>query len=145
MNKCAWCCLPIAPCTLHTPTSPGEDCTVTLSSPPPAPPSANQITAELLIEIPKLWPQVRVWRANVLAGKIGDRFVRAGVKGQGDLSGIGPKGIRIELEIKAKRDRMRPEQIAFRDMILRAGGIYIEARSVEQALRDLDFEIRRRG
>ena len=55
--------------------------------------SANKLTADLLIEIPKTYPQVRIWRSNRLnamavgrGGKL--RRVSAGVDGQGDISGI---------------------------------------------------------
>jgi hypothetical protein len=36
---------------------------------------------------------------------------------------------------------MGPKQIAFRDMILRAGGIHVIARELEQALQDLGDQI----
>lgn len=116
---------------------------------------ANAITASLLIEIPKRFPGARCWRNNrVSAMAVGSggrlRKVSAGIDGQGDISGIFPVhamgiknpwcpviGIRLEVEVKIGRDRMRDSQKAFRDMILGAGGIYIEARSVEQAMEEL--------
>ena len=107
------------------------------------PPTANQITAALLVEIPKRFPQVRVWRSNridaMAVGRGGAlRRVSAGIDGQGDLSGIaGPSGRRVEIEVKAGRDKMRPSQHSFKAMIVGAGGIYVVARDVEGGLKEL--------
>lgn len=141
----------------------------------PAPPSANAITAGLLIEIPKRFPGMRVWRRNVgvfvgmetvtkaiqllLAGAVPaaiallrSRPVRTGQNGEPDIDGIAPIqrdgllwGVRIGIEVKAGRDTMREEQINFGAMLTRAGGIHIIARSVEQALVDLEKQLRERG
>ena len=107
------------------------------------PMTANQITAALLVEIPKMFPQVRVWRSNridaMAVGRGGQlRRVSAGIDGQGDLSGIaGPRGVRVEVEVKAGKDRMRPSQISFKAMIVGAGGIYVVAHDVEGCLKEL--------
>lgn len=106
--------------------------------------TANQITAALLVEIPKRFPKVRVWRSNridaMAVGRGGQlRRVSAGIDGQGDLSGIaGPSGRRVEIEVKAGKDRMRPSQISFKAMIVGAGGIYVVARDVKECLRELE-------
>lgn len=118
---------------------------------------ANRITSDLLDEIPKRFPKIRVWRANVVKAMVigaggKPRMIQAGLEGQGDISGIlgilaegltGERriGIRIEVEVKAGKDRLRPEQIAFRNMILAHGGIYVEARSVADGLEKLDKAI----
>jgi hypothetical protein len=84
-------------------------------------------------------PRVRLWRANVLVAqdKTG-RIVRAGVKGQADISGIlAPTGQRIEIELKAPKGRQRPEQVAWQAMIEKHGGLYILARSVEDVAKAL--------
>lgn len=114
------------------------------------PPTANQITAALLIEIPKRFPgRIWVYRNNRLeADAIGKggrtRHVSAGINGQGDLSGVvtvehaGRKfGLRLEVEIKAGRDRMSPVQMAFQSMILGMGSVYILARDVDECLLEL--------
>jgi hypothetical protein len=103
---------------------------------------ANILTAELLIEIQKRFPNVRVWRSNridaMAIGKGGSlRRVQAGIDGQGDITGITGGGIRLEIEVKVGKDRLRDSQKAFKKMILDHGGIYIEARSVEQCLEEL--------
>ncbi len=109
---------------------------------------ANDITAQLLIEIPKRFPGARVWRNNrvdvMVPGRGGKpRRVQAGIDGQADITGIFPRyhrgvtGLRCEIEVKAGRDKQSPEQFAFQRMITEAGGIYIVARSIEQCLDDL--------
>ena len=101
------------------------------------------LTNDLLLEIPKRFPGARVWRAGVLVGRTldGKRIVRAGLPGSADISGIVPGGRRIEVEVKFGKDRMSEIQIAFRAMILRAGGIHVIAREIEQAMRDLEAQL----
>ena len=112
----------------------------------PTPLSANGITAALLIRIPEQFPNVRVWRSNVLVARAGDRIVRAGLTGQADISGIGgPRGVRLEIEVKAGKDRISPAQENFCAMIRRHGGIYILARDIEQALVELKTQMEARG
>jgi len=74
---------------------------------------------------------MRLWRANVLAARMGNRFVRAGVRGQADLTGILPDGRRVEIEVKSSTGRQTKEQRNFQRMIERFGGVYVLARSVE--------------
>jgi len=60
------------------------------------------------------------------------RVIRFGIPGQADISGIlAPSGQRIEIECKSKTGRLTQEQVAWRDMILRHGGLYILARSLD--------------
>jgi hypothetical protein len=105
---------------------------------------ANKITKDLLDEIPKRFPHIRVWRSNrVKAMAVGrggkPRMIDAGIDGQGDISGIiAPTGRRLEIEVKAGDDRMSDDQKNFRDMIVFHGGVYIEARDVKKALAKLD-------
>jgi hypothetical protein len=108
------------------------------------PESANQMTANLLVQIPKRFPQVRVWRQN--SGALRDttgRVVRYGIVGGGDLSGIiGPAGTRLEVEVKAGHDKMSLQQKVFKSMIERAGGVYLLCTDVETTLRDLELRIK---
>lgn len=101
---------------------------------------ANSITAQLLIEIPKRFPNVRVWRNNrvdaMVTGRGGKlRRVQAGINGQADISGIiGPMGRRLEIEVKSKNDRQSREQMGFELMIQSHGGLYLLGRDVEVCL-----------
>lgn len=108
----------------------------------------NLLTKNLLAEIPKRWPRrVRVWRNNrvktMAAGENGRlRMIDAGIDGQGDISGLaGPRGRRLEIEVKTGKDRLSEDQKRFRSMILSLGGIYIEARSVDGCLAMLEREL----
>lgn len=129
---------------------------------------ANDITARLLIEIPKRYRNVRVWRQNTGGGigmstvkqaiallrtgriasaisLLSSRPIKWGIEGCGDISGILLKdfgfenlaGIRIEIEIKADKDKQSTEQKAFGAMVIAHHGIYIVVRSVDQCLEDL--------
>jgi hypothetical protein len=90
------------------------------------------------------WPaRLRLWPQNTGAVKIGDQLVTFGVAGTADILGIaGPGGRFVAIEIKAGDDRMGEKQAAFREMILRFGGIHIIGRSVDQVLADLGSELR---
>ncbi|MBV9082489.1 MAG: hypothetical protein JOZ62_07440 [Acidobacteriaceae bacterium] len=106
--------------------------------------AANEMTAELLIEIPERFPNIRIWRNNrikaMAVGRGGkQRLVSAGVDGQADLSGIlGPTGRRLEIEVKAGRDELFTAQINFGRMIRDHGGVYLIARNVEALLSELE-------
>ena len=81
-------------------------------------------------------PRLRVWRSNVLVAKDkSGRVIRAGVKGQADISGILMGGRRIEIEVKSKTGQQRPEQKKWQAMIERFGGVYVLARSTDDVER----------
>jgi hypothetical protein len=89
---------------------------------------------------------VRLWRSNVVnaifQNKDGStRSVKAGTKGQGDLSGLvdvgGEIGVHLEVEVKRPGEDQRPDQRMRQDIITRFGGIYIVAHSADEAEREL--------
>lgn len=111
---------------------------------------ANNLTAALLIEIPKRVHGVRIWRNNRVSamalGKNGKmRKVDAGINGQADISGIASipftakdsLGLRLEIEVKTGRDRQGDAQINFQEMILKHGGIYLIAQDLEVTISHL--------
>lgn len=74
----------------------------------------------------------RVWRNNVGAGiRASDdgsqHFMRFGLKGSADISGILLYGQRLEIECKSKTGSYTKDQKAFRAMIERYGGFFIDA------------------
>jgi hypothetical protein len=88
---------------------------------------------------------MRLWRMNTgvasadeggslkLGQRPGRRVVRFGVPGQADLTGILPGGIRLEIETKTDNGRQSIDQQNYQRMIERFGGVYVLARSVEDA------------
>lgn len=103
-------------------------------------PTAREIIHDLLIRIPVEFPGARAWRRNVGAAMTEHGFVRYGLPGEADITGIAPGGLRLEIEVKARRDRLSPAQVNFLSMVERAGGIAVVAHDVAQAI----MEIRRR-
>ena len=125
--------------------------------------TTNDLTARLLIEIPKHFAGSRVWRRNVgkavgmdtvaqavrliAAGRVKEgvtllqsRPLKFGTPGEPDIEGILPIGFCgcwLGVEVKTGRDKMTEGQVLFRDMIVRAGGIFVEARDVETALGEI--------
>ena len=88
---------------------------------------------------------MRVWNWPVGHMKDPDNrgaFITVGQPGQGDIGGIwrrcihGVKvGIHIEIEVKTGKGRLSAQQKKRRVMVDEFGGIYLECRSVEDALR----------
>jgi hypothetical protein len=78
---------------------------------------------------------VRVWRANTGAARTHrGRIVRFGVPGQADITGLIRGGRRLEVEVKGPTGRVSPEQEAFGALIVSLGGIYLIARTLDDAL-----------
>ena len=76
-------------------------------------------------------PRLRIWRANTGVAQIGKRFVRFGIPGQADLTGILPDGRRLEIEVKSPTGRQTEDQKNFQHMIEKFDGVYVLARSVD--------------
>ena len=103
---------------------------------------------EILVQINRI-PGVRAWRQNsglLMAGS--GRMVRAGLPGCGDITGIVTWergcGHRLELEIKTPGVTQSEQQEAFETMVTSRGGIYILARTVDDAINGI-HSARRHG
>jgi hypothetical protein len=85
-------------------------------------------------------PDCRCWRQNT--GRLPDprtgRWVSFGLKGSADILGILKGGRFLAVETKVPGGRLRPEQLAFCHMLTSFGGLYIVARSVEDAVRAVE-------
>ena len=64
-------------------------------------------------------------------------FMELAPAGAADLTGIYDDGRRVEIEVKSASGAQRPEQRAWESMIRSRGGVYILARSVDEALAHL--------
>jgi hypothetical protein len=101
--------------------------------------TAAAMISALLNQIPRRFPGARVWRQN--SGALRDhngRPVKFGVPGCADISGIWMDGRRIELEIKAGKDKLREAQVNWGKMIRECHGIFLEVRDVEGCLSQLE-------
>ncbi len=125
--------------------------------------TANDITAHLLLEIPRRF-RARAWRRNVGRGVgydairqaialinsgraseaprvLTSRPVSFGLPGEPDIEGIIDVvgvGCFLGVEVKAGRDKMREEQESFQAMALRFGAIYVVAHDVERAIEEIE-------
>jgi len=123
--------------------------------------TANQITAELLIEIPKRFPNSICWRNNTGSG-IGMASVRAaiaclkrqdckgalghlkrpvgfGLVGSSDIIVImAPGGRFVAVEVKAEGDKQSNVQCSFEASVTALGGAYIVARDVAECLAEME-------
>lgn len=73
------------------------------------------------------------WRANTGVASTADRFIKFGERGQSDIIGVAA-GRFVGIEVKSETGRVSDDQRAWGDKIERAGGKYIIARRLEDAL-----------
>lgn len=106
------------------------------SKPDADPRLETPIMREILIAVSRL-PEGMFWRANVgVAITFGGRVVRFNVKGMPDIMGA-YRSRPVGIETKTSSGRLNTYQINFRDAFTNAGGIYILARSLDDALSGL--------
>lgn len=106
------------------------------------PQSESAIVARILLALTKHCSGVCVaWRQNTGAVRmpggprgVRDRFVRFGRPGAADITGILADGRRLEIEVKTASGKPSPEQFRFQEQIEAMGGVYILARSDEEAV-----------
>jgi len=101
----------------------------------------SELLDDVLYAVGRL-PDVRVWKRNVgLATPVHSSHpIYFGVEGESDLDGIiFPLGRRLAIEIKTGAGKLTGDQKKWRDMIIKFGGVFIEARSVEQCLKELEI------
>lgn len=98
--------------------------------------SHGNLVNQILIAVS---PLGMAWSNNTGAIKTEDRFLRYGLSGSSDiLACIG--GRFVGIEAKVGKDRVRPNQRRFAEALTKAGGLYIEARSVDDVTDTLRIE-----
>ena len=86
-------------------------------------------------------PGCRVWRNNVAVAEVRGTKQRFGLAvGSADLIGIA-HGKPLAIEVKSATGRLSPEQIAWGECWRRLGGLFVVARSVDEAIRGLSCEL----
>jgi hypothetical protein len=92
--------------------------------------------AQVTFDVMSKWgahPRLRLWRMNAGAAKVKGQFVKFGVPGQGDYSGlIAPWGQRLEVEFKATDGVQSEDQKTFQAIVERFGGVYVLVHSLEE-------------
>ncbi len=83
-------------------------------------------------------PDVRVWKRVVGFDRL--KNIAYGLKGEPDIQGlISPDGRCLFIEVKTGNGKLSEDQKTFRRMAEKFGALYIEARSVEQAIADFNL------
>lgn len=80
----------------------------------------------------------RFWEQPTGAAYRDNELIRYGVIGSADISGVVIGGLRFECEVKTGRAVQSERQVNFMRMIRAYGGIYCVARSVEDALTEVE-------
>lgn len=93
-------------------------------------------------------PGFRIWRQNtgkvVREHKGRKRLIQFGIAGQADLTGIGPNGIRVEIEVKSATGELSEKQFFWLEDIRRAGGIAFHCFSLEMCIVKMRDEFKSR-
>src|SRR3990172_551508 len=90
----------------------------------------SQLLSEILLEFGAL-PQLTIWRNSVGATRVDSRFIKFGLTGSADILGVADGGKFIAIEAKSDTGRLTKEQVVFRRVVERHGGLYILARSCD--------------
>jgi hypothetical protein len=101
---------------------------------------AHQLLVNQILCALSKFPHIRVWGNNTGTAMSFDseRIIKFGLEGSADILGIkGPNGQLICIEIKTGLGRQSESQKRFEKVITERGGIYIVARSVDDALKIL--------
>lgn len=101
----------------------------------------SKLVAEILNEFGSGYG-IRIWQQNTGAAKRGRAFIRFGVPGQADISGITADGRRVEIECKTGEGKRKKEQVRWGKMIEGMNGVYVLARSLEDVRSALECEPR---
>lgn len=78
-----------------------------------------------------------VWRNNTGAFKVGDRFIRTGMKGLPDILGVLQGGKLLAIEVKRESGRVSPEQEEVLLRLKNAGAVAFVARSLDDVISNL--------
>ncbi len=92
----------------------------------------TRIMLWVLAQLKDRYPESLWERQNVVAARAGDRFIRAGTVGQGDLRGC-HKGRYIELEVKVLGQKQTEEQLQREFIVKKAGGVYAVVHNPDEA------------
>lgn len=97
--------------------------------------SETEILQNILLTLGARPDLCRIWRNNTgaLPDKNG-RMIKFGIPGSPDILGILTTGQWLGIEVKAEKGRQSEQQKRFQTMIERFNGVYILARSVQEAI-----------
>lgn len=81
---------------------------------------------------------VRLWRQNAGRARVTshsgtDRWIEMAPSGAADLTGILKDGRRLEIEVKRPRLGLTADQLRWKAMVERFGGVYVLAHSAAEA------------
>ena len=100
-----------------------------------------EIQASTILRLQKEWPDGLWYRRNVGSAPTGSgRWVKFGHAGQADITGM-IAGRAIEIEVKRHDGRQSKPQKSWQAAVESAGGIYIIARSPDEAVEKIKEKI----
>jgi hypothetical protein len=97
--------------------------------------SARDLLINEILEASENLGHVRLWKAQTgVVQTSSGNFVRSGPRGAAPITGIAPKGVRLEIEVANEGLAATPSQKSFEHFIRKFGGQYLFCSSLEEAL-----------
>lgn len=108
----------------------------------------HQELVDELLHVVGSHPRIRCWPRVVGVGRglhNYDNVISYGLPGESDIDGIvAPNGRRLSIEVKTGKGKLEPNQVKYRTMVEKFGGLWIEARLPDNADEDaVEAEARR--
>jgi hypothetical protein len=75
----------------------------------------------LFLRAPHVLTDLRLFRRQIMAGRIHGRRMSSGIAGQADVYGYWRNGLGVEIELKSLSGSLEPEQRVWRDWCLEWG------------------------
>ena len=110
--------------------------------------SREEVIKDILLLFNNWYPNSRIFKRNVGAVKIDNRWIKFGVRGQADLWGwivVNDRPIHLEIEVKVKRDELKPDQEHWKNLCIENRIIYAVCRDGDfrQLCKEINRQIRR--
>jgi hypothetical protein len=102
----------------------------------------QQLQAEILLALGAR-RDLKIWRINCGTSRSWDepRAIKGAPAGHADLAGILADGRALYIEVKTAKGRQSEPQVRFEAMVKKFKGVYILARSVDEAQAGVDLAL----
>lgn len=99
----------------------------------------TELVNNLLIALGSRPDLGKFWKRNTGAFKTDEgHYIKYGLTGAADIEGLLVSGRHIEIECKTGTGRLSSAQQNFKAMILKYGGVFIEARGIREVLSEIE-------
>ena len=104
----------------------------------------QQLQAAIMTALGTRSDLCRLWRINAGTSRAWDeaRAIKGAPKGHPDITGLLVDGRWFGIEVKRPGQKQSPAQVSFEVMVRRFKGVYLVARSVEEAVAGIESAVK---